>query len=361
MTLPDDVVARDKSGTFAREAWNGLAAVGLIGMAVPKAFGGSEQGGLEAGVQAMEALGYGQPDLGLAFAVSAQMWTVMMPLLEFGSDDQKRRYLPGLCNGSLIGCHALTEPDAGSDVFAMKTRAEPCDGGYRLTGEKCLITLAPIADLALVFATTDPDKGRWGVSAFIVETASPGVTRSVVRDKMGLRTAPIGELTFDGVMVPEENRVGAIGAGFWQTQKSLEYDRCCILASQVGVMRRQLETAIDHARSRRQFGQPVGKFQAVAHRIADMKLRLETSRLLLREVARLKASGQPAAMESALLKLHLSECFVASSMDAIRTHGGTGYLTDTGVERDLRDAVGGLLYAGSSDIQRNIISGLLGL
>jgi len=360
-SLPRDTVARDKTGTFARDAWLACAAWGLQGLAIPKALGGSEQGGLEAGVQAMEAMGYGCEDLGLVFGLSAQMWTVMMPILEFGTDAQKARYLPGLCDGSMIGCHAVTEPGSGSDLFSLSTRAEPCEGGYLLTGKKHLITLAPIADMALLFATTDPAKGRWGVNGFLVDMHSPGITAGPTRDKMGLRTVPIGEITLEQCFVPSENRIGPEGGGFGITQRSLEYDRCCILAAHTGVMRRQLETTIAYARERRQFDQPIGKFQSISNRIADMKLRLETGRLLLRDVAERMAAGKPAALQSAMLKLHLSEGFVASSMDAIRVHGGTGYLSDTGVERDLRDAMGGVLYAGTSDIQRNIIAGLVGL
>jgi alkylation response protein AidB-like acyl-CoA dehydrogenase len=161
--------------------------------------------------------------------------------------------------------------------------------------------------------------------------------------------------------VPTENRLGKEGAGFSISNHSLEYERCSILASQLGAMERQLETAIDYAKNRQQFGQPIGKFQSVANRIADMKLRIETARLLLYKTAWLLKNGQPAMMEAALLKLYLSEGFIASSLDAIRTHGGNGYMTDFGVERDLRDAVGGVLYAGTSDIQRNIVAKLLGL
>ncbi|MEM1387793.1 MAG: acyl-CoA dehydrogenase family protein [Pseudomonadota bacterium] len=360
-TLPDDVIERDKTGAFAADAWHACADWGLIGMAVPKEFGGSAKGGIETGVAAMEALGYGVRDLGLVFGLSAQMWTVIMPLVEFGSDAQKAKYLPALCDGSMIGCHALTEPQSGSDIYSLQTRAEKVDGGYRLTGQKHLITLAPLADVALLFATTDPAKGRWGVQGFLVERDSPGYHAGPTRDKMGLRTVPIGEITLEDCFVPDENRIGAAGSGFGIAQRSLEFDRCCILAAQIGVMRRQVETAVQYARDRKQFGQAIGKFQSVSNRIADMALRLETSKLLLADVARRIAAGQPAALQSAMLKLHLSEAFVASSTDLIRIHGGTGYLSDTGVERDLRDAMGGVLYAGTSDIQRNIIAGLLGL
>jgi alkylation response protein AidB-like acyl-CoA dehydrogenase len=288
------------------------------------------------------------------------MWTVQHPIEHFGNDEQKQRYLPGLCRGDLIGAHAVTEPDAGSDHMAMQTRAEATEGGYLLTGTKRYITLGPIADLALVFATTDPAKGRWGLTAFLVETASAGCEQGPVREKMGLRTVPMGDLKFTACFVPESNRLGPEGAGASISGGSLGVERCFILATQVGTMERQLEEAVQFARTRRQFGKPIGKFQSVSNRIADMKLSLETARLLLYKVAWMIHHDQPVTLESALLKLHLSETFVDSSMDAIRTQGGAGYLTDNEVERDLRDAVGGLLYAGTNDIQRLLVSKMLG-
>ena len=360
--LNDDLVKRDQEGTFPYDLWQRCADFGIQAMAAPKKYGGAqEEIDILTSMLTMEGLGYGCPDNGLAFALNAQMWTVQLPIAQFGTELQKEKFLPALTSGKWIGAHALTEPDIGSDVFNMKMTAEKKDGGYILIGQKRLVSLAPIADVALVFANVNPKLGKWGVTAFLVEKGMPGFTASPIRSKMGLRTVPIGELNFDNCFVPEENRLGKEGAGFALSNSSLEYERCSILASQLGAMERQLETAVDYAKNREQFGQPIGKFQSISNRISNMKLRLETSRLLLYKVAWLKKEGKSAMMEAALLKLHLSECFVASSMDAIRIHGGNGYMTDFGVERDLRDATGGVLYAGTSDIQRNIVAKLLGL
>jgi alkylation response protein AidB-like acyl-CoA dehydrogenase len=178
---------------------------------------------------------------------------------------------------------------------------------------------------------------------------------------MGLRTSPMAELVFEDCFIPDGARLGPEGAGAKIFGSSMEWERSCILASQIGAMERQLEESVAYAREREQFGQPIGKFQAVSHRLVDMKLRLETSRLLLYKVAWLKKEGKPATMEAALAKLYLSEAFVASSLDAIQVHGGYGYTTEFEIERDLRDAVGGMLYSGTSEIQRNIIARLLGL
>ncbi len=360
--LNDDVVSRDRSGEFPRELWKRCADFGLLSMSVPAAYNttGVDTDVLTA-VLAMEGLGYGCRDTGLAFGISAQMWTVQHPIHRFGTDEQKRRYLPGMCAGDLIGAHAVTEPEAGSDHLALATVAEKVDGGYRLTGTKRYITFGPIADVALVFATIDPSKGRWGLTAFLVETDSPGCTRGPVREKMGLRTIPLGDLVFDGCFVPEENRVGKEGAGASISAGALGVERTFILASQIGTMERQLEEAVHYAKTRRQFGQPIGKFQSVSNRIADMKLALETARLLLYKVAWNLEHDESVTLDAALLKLHLSESFITSSLDAIRTQGGGGYLTENEIERDLRDAVGGVLYAGTSDIQRLLIARILGL
>ncbi|MFS4481480.1 acyl-CoA dehydrogenase family protein [Hyunsoonleella sp. 2307UL5-6] len=360
--LNKSIQERDKTCSFSREDWKTCADFGIQAIAVPPQYGGDKRElDLLSSTIAMEGLGYGCLDNGLPFALSAQMWTVQLPIAEFGTELQKSKYLPLLSSGEKIACHALTEPNAGSDVFNMKTSATKVDGGYILNGEKCLITLAPVADIALIFAVTNSKLGKWGISAFIVEIDTLGFSVSTNKEKMGLRTVPIGSLYFKDCFVPEENRLGKEGAGWSITNHSLEHDRCSILASQLGAMEYQLEQSIAYVKKRQQFGTAVGAFQSVSNRIADMKLRLETSRLLLYNVAWIKDQGKSAMLESALLKLQLSESYVASSLDNIRNHGGYGYLSENDIERDLRDAVGGVIYAGTSDIQRNIIAKLLGL
>lgn len=360
--LNEDNAVRDRDSAFPSALWRRCAEFGVQSISVPAAFNASgETTDLMTAALAMEGLGFGCRDNGLSFALSAQMWTVQHPIAEFGTEDQKRRYLPAMCAGDLIGAHAVTEVDAGSDHMAMQTVAEPVDGGYRLTGAKRYISLGPIADLALVFATLDPARGRWGITAFLVETDSVGCVRGASVEKMGLRSVPMGDLVLDGCFVPEANRLGPEGAGASISGGALGVERTFILASQVGRMERQLDEAIEFARSRRQFGRPVGKFQSVSNRIADMRLALETTRLLLHKVVWKLSQGEDVTLESALLKLHISESFVDSSLDAIRVHGGAGYLSGNEVERDLRDAVGGLLYAGTSDIQRVLIARMLGL
>jgi alkylation response protein AidB-like acyl-CoA dehydrogenase len=358
--LNKDLIDRDRQGELARENWKKCAQMGILGLAIPDEYGGSESDVMTT-MLVMEGLGYGCRDNGLIFAMNAQMWSVQHPILTFGTEAQKQKYLPALCSGELIGAHGMTEPDSGSDAYSLRTRAEQTSQGYILNGAKMFVTNAPIADVAVIFATVNPDKGIGGVTAFLVEKGTPGFKVSRNIEKMGLRTSPMGELILEDCTLPVESRLGPEGAGSAIFNSSMEWERSCILGSHIGAMERQLEDCIRYARERCQFGQRIGKFQSVANRIADMKVRLETARLLLYKVAWLKQKGKPAVMEAALAKLYLSESFVQSSLDAIRTYGGYGYTTELEVERDLRDAIGGTLYSGTSDIQRVIIARWLGL
>ncbi len=359
-SLNGDVISRDRAGEFSREWWRKCAQFGVQALPMPEEYGGLGADILTT-MLTMEGLGYGCPDNGLIFGLNAQLWSVQMPILLFGTQAQRQKYLPGLCTGELIGAHGMSEPDSGSDAFSLRTRAVRENGDYVLNGTKTFVTNGPIADMALVFATVDPAKGMWGVTAFLVEKGTPGFTITRDIEKMGLRTSPMSELVFEDCHVPEENRLGAEGLGSKIFDSSMEWERSCILASHLGAMERQLERCVEYGRERKQFGQPIGKFQSVANRIVDMKVRLETARLLLYKVAWLKKVGRPATLEAAMAKLYLSECFVQSSLDAIRVHGGYGFMTEFGIERDLRDAVGGIIYSGTSDIQRSIVARLMGL
>lgn len=358
--LNEGLIDRDRAGEISLENWKKCADFGILGLAIPEEYGGAGEDILTA-MLVMEGLGYGCKDNGLIFAMNAQMWSVQHPILAFGSEEQKRRYLPGMCRGEIFGAHGMSEPDSGSDAYSLRTRAERRDGGYLLNGTKMFVSNAPFADVSLVFATVDPTKGRGGITAFLVDKGTKGFSVSRGIEKMGLRTSPMGELVLQDCFVSEDCRLGPEGAGSAIFNSSMEWERACILGSHVGAMERQLENCIRYARERRQFGQPIGKFQSVANRIADMKVRLETARLLLYKVAWLKKMGKSAIMEAALAKLYLSECFVQNSLDAVRVHGGYGYMTEFELERDLRDSVGGTIYSGTSDVQRMIIARLSGL
>ncbi|MGH9053438.1 MAG: acyl-CoA dehydrogenase family protein [Acidimicrobiia bacterium] len=358
--LNKDLLQRDAEGTFHRETWRRCADFGIQGLPVPEEYGGQGADPLTT-MLAMEALGYGCRDNGLIFSLNAHMWSCEIPILRFGSEEQRRRYLPGLCDGSLIGVQGMSEPASGSDAFSLSTLVRPTDEGYLLNGSKTFITNAPVADLFVVFASTDRSKGAFGISAFLLERDTPGLVVGQPFHKMGLRTSPMSELVLSDCRIPSDSLLGPAGAGMAIFNHSMDWERGCILAGSVGTMQRQLEQAVAYARERRQFGQPIGKFQAVAHRLVDMKVRLEAGRLLLYHLGWLKAQGKPTTTESAMVKLFLSESFVQSSLDAIQVHGGYGYMSESEIERDLRDAIAARIYSGTSEVQKNLIARGMGL
>ncbi len=358
--LGKDMARRDREHEFDREAWRRCAEFGVLGMPVPQQYGGLGLGLTEL-LAVMEGLGKGTRDQGLLFSLNAHLWTNTIPLLRFGTEAQKERYLRPLCDGSLIGANGASEPGAGSDIFSLRTRAVRHGDHYVLNGTKTFVTNAPVADLFVVYATVDAALGPTGITAFIVEKGAPGLRIGRTLEKMGLRTSPMAELALDDCRVPETQRLGREGRGVPVFECSMEWERGCILASCLGVMERQLEECIAHARSRRQFGKPIGKFQSVANRLVDMRVRLDTCRPLVYRIGELKDSGRDATTESAIAKLHVSDCYVKSCLDAIQLHGGYGFMMEQQVERDLRDSIGSTLYSGTSEIQRNIIARGMGL
>lgn len=360
--LDPGTAEREKSDPVKDPAWRALwqncGDFGLFGLGAPEEYGGAGHDVLTT-IMALEAIGQGCRDNGLTLAINGHIWTVLYPILAFGTDAQKKKYVPGLCDGSLVGAHGLTERETGSDAMKMTTTARERDGGFVLNGAKAFVGMGPACDLAIVFAKTDPDKGAWGVSAFLVEASDAGFIRGAADEKMGLRTVPLGPLGFDNCWIPKDRLLGPVGAGMSIFQHTMEWERCFIFSSHVGAMARQLKDCTAYARSRETFGAPIIDHQSVSNRLADMRLRLETSRLLLYRAASLKDKKRPATLEAAMAKLHISEAFAASSLDAVRIFGGRGYLSADGVERDLRDATAGLIYSGTSDIQRQIIARLL--
>lgn len=358
--LNDELVARNRDGIWCSERWRKCAEYGIQGLTVPKAYGGREMD-IPTAVLTMEGLGYGCRENGLPYALSSHIW-VMQPVLErFGNEVQKQKYLTKMVSGEWLAGFGMTEDETGSDSYALQTTATRVEGGYVLNGMKDHITFAPICDFAIIFAMTNPEHGKWGISAFLLDRDTPGFRTSDAIEKMGSRSVPFGRLFCDNCFVPEENRLGAEGVGVSIFTNILETERSYIFAAQVGRMERQLEENIAYANKRKAFGQSIGKFQSVSNRIVDMKVRLETAKLLLYKVAWLDQHNKPHLIEAAMAKLYLSEMFVQSSLDAIRNHGSNGYVTNFEIERDLRDGIGGVIYSGTSDIQRVIIARLLGL
>jgi len=358
--LNNDLIEHDKEGTFNQEGWEKCGEFGIHGLPIPQEYGGIGADPLTT-VYALESLGYGCKDNGLVFSINAHMWTCEIPIFTFGTEEQKRKYLPKLCKGKIIGGNAMTEPNSGSDAYSLRTIAEKKGDRYLLNGSKIFVTNGTIADVMLIFASVDRSKGVYGITGFLVEKDFPGLSVSRKIEKMGIRTSPMAEVFLDNCEVPVENCLGKEGAGFIIFSRSMEWERSCILASAIGSMERQLENCIQYARQRKQFGQSIGKFQLVASKIVDMKVRLETARSLLYKVGWLREKGKSVLMEAAMAKLHISECWVASCLDAIQIHGGYGYTTEYELERELRDAIGSKLYSGTSEIQRLIIAKFMGL
>ncbi len=353
--LNDHVIERDAEKQFSREGWKKCADFGVMRLPIPEEHGGTGADPVTT-IAVMEGLGYGCRDQGLLFSINAHLWTNSIPILKYGTPEQIAKYLPGLCDGSLIGANGASEPGAGSDIFGMRTRVARDGDSYVLNGSKIWVTNAPIADLFVVYGTLDPERGVMGICGFIVEKDASGLSVGQKLDKMGLRTSPMSEIYFKDCRIPVTARLGREGFGAEVFNCSMAWERASILATCLGTMRRQLERCIEYARTRKQFGQSIGKFQSVANRIVDMKLRYETCRLLLYKVGWMMQAGKSTHLDAAMAKLYVSESFLASCLDAVQVHGTSGYMTELEFERELRDAVGSRLYSGTSEIQRNIIA-----
>lgn len=359
--LNEGMRERDRDQLFRRDLWQKCGEMGLPGLPVPEEFGGSGLDALSMAI-ALEAFGYGCQDAGLVFAIGAHLCSVVLPIWKYGTEQQKRRYLPGMCNGQLIGVHGMSEPTSGSDAFSMLTRAEAMGDGWRLNGTKTFSSNGPVADLALVFAMTDKQKGYYGgVTAFLIEKGAPGFQVSNHIEKMGLRTAPMSELVLEDVQVGPEAVLGGVGGGASLFGHSMDWERVGIFASHVGQSERLLEKSVEYARTRSQFGQRIGKFEAISNKIADMKVMLEAGRLLVYRAAWKLDHVKGSSMDSSIAKLFVSESLVKTAFDTLHIFGGYGYMTEFEVERELRDAISSMLYSGTSEMQRNIIARWLGL
>lgn len=359
--LNADVIARDNDQVFSRELWRKCGETGIQGLPAEQAYGGSNTDALTCAM-ALEAFGYGCHDGGLVFSICAHVLACVVPVSKHGTDEQKRRYLPRLCDGSLVGMHAISEPNAGSDPFAMQTRAERDGKGWLINGTKAFVSNGPVGDVAIIFAVTDPKKGfHGGTTAFLIEKDTPGFSASSKFAKLGLHTAQVGALILDNVHVPETAVLGGVGASSSVFATAMDWERILLVASHVGAMQRLLEKSIARARKRSQFGQTIGKFQAVSHKIADMKVQLEAARLLTYQAAWRLDHVKSASLDAAITKLFVSESLVRTALDTVQIHGGYGYLAEYDVERALRDSIGSTIYSGTSEMQRNIIARWLGL
>ncbi len=343
-----------------RRNWQRLADLGFLGLSVPLASGGM---GLDALTTAyvVEAVGRHASDTGLVFSACAHLFAAAMPIAEHAGPALRDRLVAPLCSGEFIGANAITEGDAGSDVFALKTRAERVVDGYLLNGSKSYVTNGPIADVIVVYASTRPEHGHLGISAFVVEKGRRGLVRAAPFETTGLTGSPIGAVYLNDCLVPQDNRLGAEGDGAAIFRASMQWERICLFAIYLGVMERDLDAAVSHARERTQFGKTIGRYQAVSHRLVDMKLRLEAARLLLYRACWLHDRGEDSALAVSLAKIAVSEAAVQSGLDAIRIHAGAGLMTGTRLDRGLLDALPSMVFSGTNDIQREIVARHMGL
>jgi hypothetical protein len=331
-----------------------MGSLGFMGITVPEEWGGAGLDNVASAIM-LEEISAGCGAMGII--VSGHNAVGCMPILEFGTDDQKERYLKPFARGEKLTAFALTEPTGGSDVAQLKTRAERRNDRYVLNGTKQFITSGSTADVALIFATTDANAPRGkGITGFIVPTDSPGYVVDRVENKMGLKASDTCVITLDGLEVPFENRLGEEGQGYKIALSNLEGGRIGIGAQAVGIARAALEAAIDYAHQRVAFGVPISEHQAVAFRLADMATELEAARQLVLYAARLKDNGQPSLQQASMAKLKASEMAEQICSDAIQTFGGYGYMEDYPVARLARDARGTKIYEGANDIQRLVIS-----
>ena len=360
-SLNDDLEERDRLGRFDRSLWSRCAEFGILGLAIPERYGGTDQE-LPAVVHALEGLGYGCRDNGLLFGLGAQLWSVELPILLFGTEEQQERYLPGLVDGRLIGAHAVTESEAGSDAFALHTTA-------RLRRRR--VRARRRQDLHHERSGRRPLPRRRDARPVGRVERSDGVPRRArharlrgVRAKREDGTADVDDgraRALSGCRIPARPAARTPGGGSAVFGAAMEWERSFILAPALGTMRRQLKECLAYARTRRQFGEPIGKREPVAAKLVDMQPPPGASQLLTYRAAWRKQDGKRLTYEPSQVKLQLSESWVQTSQDALQIHGASGYMVELGIERDLRDALASRIYSGTSEIQRLIIAGFLGL
>jgi len=353
------VQEHDLKGQFDWESWKRLGEFGILGLHFPEEFGGSGAD-VVTSVLAAEALGEAGVDGGLTLSYGAHTFLCADTIFSHGTEEQRRKYVPKLASGEWVGCMGLTEPGAGSDVASLRTRAEKKEGRWVLNGSKMFITNGAIADVAVIYAKTDPAAGHAGISAFIVQKGTPGFTVSRSLHKMGVRTSPTSELVFEDCSIPEENLLGMQGNGFMMAMQTVEWDRSALLAPFLGGMTFLVERCCRYAQQREQFGKPIAYFQAVRHRIADIKIFLEAARSLVYRIAWCKDQGRPLNhLEAAVAKLFLGDWSLGPANDALILHGGYGYCHEYDVERVFRDSRLAPIGGGTSDVQKVIISRLM--
>ena len=343
----------DRTHQFPTAAVAELGALGMLGVFIPEEYGGA---GLDnvSYMLVVEELSVECASTGVI--VSAHSSLGSWPILGTGTEEQKQRFLPKMATGEWLGCFALTEPQAGSDAAGQKTRAVRDGDSYIINGTKNFITNGPEAGIAIVFAMTDADKGNHGISAFIVETSTPGFAVTRIEEKMGINGSHSAQLAFSDMRVPRENLLTNEGEGFKVAMKTLDGGRIGIAAQAIGIARASLEASLKYSQERQAFGRPIASNQAIQWKLADMAVEIDAARLLALQAASLKDAGKPYTKQSAMAKLFAAETAMKAATEAVQIHGGYGYTKEFKVERYFRDAKITEIYEGTSEIQRLVIS-----
>lgn len=353
------VQEHDLKKQFDMEAFRKMGEFGILGLHFPEELGGSGADVITT-VMAGEALGEAGVDGGLTLAYGAHSFLCTDTIYRHGTPEQQQKYVPKLAAGEWVGCMGLTEPDAGSDVASMKTTAEKKGDTYVLNGSKIFITNGPLADVAVVYAKTDPTQMHAGISAFIVEKGTKGFKSGPNLIKMGVSTSQTSELFFDNCEIPAENLLGVEGNGFTMAMQTVEWDRSALLAPFVGAATYMLKRCAEYAKKREQFGRPIGQFQAMKHKLADIRIFGEAARTLVYRIAYCKDQGRPLShLEAAVAKLYVGDYSMAPANDAMQLHGGYGYCHEYDMERIMRDSRLAPIGGGTSDVQKMIISRLI--
>ena len=342
----------DRAGRFDRELASMLGEMGYLGAPVSEEWGGRSLDYLS---YALIVEQVGRVDSSARTVVSVQTSLVAGSIERWGTEEQKQEWLPRLCTGEALGCFALTEPDAGSDPASMRTRAKKTDSGWTITGNKMWISMGNVAELALVFAQTDPDKKHRGLACFLVPTANEGYSAQEIHGKLGLRSSDTAEISLDEVKVPDDALLGEVGDGFKVAMSSLDNGRYSVAAGCVGICDGCVDASVAYAKERKQFGVPIASFQLVQELIADMIVKRDAARLLVYRAGELKDRGERNTIETSIAKYYATEAAVECANAAIQVHGGSGYVDDYPVERYLRDARVTTLYEGTSQIHKLII------
>lgn len=343
----------DRAARFDIEMARRIGEMGYLGAPVAEEYGGR---GLDHVSYALIVEQIGRGCSAARTVVSVQTSLVAGSIERWGSEEQKHRWLPRLCSGQSFGCFGLTEADSGSDAASLRTRAERIDGGWRIDGQKMWISLGNVAEVALVFAQTDPEAKHRGLACFLVPTSAPGFTSQEIHGKLGLRSSDTASLAFDSVEVGEEALLGEVGEGFKIAMSALDNGRYSVAAGCVGICDGCVDASVSYATQREQFGVPIARFQLVQAMIAEMIVKRDAARLLVLRAGLLKDAGKANTVETSIAKLYATESAVECADTAIQVHGGAGYVDDHPVERYLRDARVTTLYEGTSEIQKLIIA-----